>query len=90
MLADIFLIIVGWLMNTYAAIAPTWTLWPPILLSGLTYMFSSLNILNIFIPINTLYDCIQFFINFNLILIGVKIISMILNYIRGTGEGINI
>lgn len=85
MIADIFLIIVGWLLQVIIFLLPKWSIWPQTLIDGLTWFFTSLMNLNIVFPVDTLLLCISTFIIFQVYYLQAKIILKIFNYIRGAG-----
>lgn len=90
MIVDILLVIAGWFIQLIAYILPTWTLWPADVLAGLNYFCGSLAKLNFLFPVDTLFTCILFFINFEVLYFGAKILMKLFNFIRGTGSGIDI
>ena len=90
MIVDVLLIIVSWFIRVLVFILPAWSPWPQDLLDGLTYFFSSLAKLNFLFPIDTLFTIILFVINFEVLYFGAKLLTKVINFFRGTGEGIKI
>jgi len=75
---------------TVAVILPEWSIWPPALTDGLTYVFSSLAKINIIFPIDQLFTVILFLITFEVAFFTTKIILMAFNFFRGSGKGLDI
>lgn len=86
MIIDIFLYIIGFLVKQIAIILPSWQIWPDAILNGLTYFLNSLAKINFIFPIDTLFNCILLFTNFLTIYYSAKLVFMIFNYFRGSGE----
>jgi hypothetical protein len=71
-------------------ILPTWQIWPQEFLDGLNYFFAHIYLLNIFVPVGTIIAVILFLTSYFTALFGAKMIFKIANYIRGTGDGLDI
>ena len=89
MLTSIFIYILSFILgmigNIMTTIASGWSIWPPALLSGLTYFFQRLMDFNIIFPIDTLLTCIKFYISFDIIYFSVRLLLKLFNWIRGSG-----
>jgi hypothetical protein len=90
MIFDILLYIVGFLIRQIALILPSWQIWPENILNGLKYFCNVLAKINFIFPVDTLFTCLLLFINFLGIYYTAKLIFMIFNFFRGTGQGIDI
>lgn len=78
------------IISTITLLLPSWDIFPPDLYNGLTYFFSSLAKMNFIFPVDTLFTVLLFIVNFEVIYFTAKIIMKIVNYIRGTGSGLDI
>lgn len=83
MIFDLIFLILGTFLTFIIGLFPTWNIWPQTILDGITYIFSIMAKLNFFIPIDTAYICIAFFINFIGYFITYLIIKKVFNWIRG-------
>jgi len=90
MIIDIFLYILAWLISVIAFILPTWTFWPEDLLEGLSYFAASLAKFNFIFPVDALFAILIFFVSFEALFFGAKLVMKIFNFIRGTGSGLDI
>lgn len=90
MITDIAIFILRLIFDSIVFLLPSWTVWPPDLLNGLTYFVSSLAKINFIFPIDSLFSVITFLINFEVAYLTAKIVLKIFNYIRGTGSGVEI
>lgn len=90
MITNIFLYVVSQIVHILAQILPTWQVWPAELTSGITYFFTQIYIFNFIFPIDTFMQVFSFLITFEVAYFGAKILIKILNYIRGTGSGLDI
>jgi len=78
------------LIEFFVLLLPTWSIWPAEFLTGLTYFFSIFAKLNFILPIDTLMIVVNLFCSFLGAYFTVKIILRIVNYVRGTGAGLDI
>lgn len=69
---------------------PVWSVWPAEFLTGLTYFFKLIANINFIIPVDTLFSCITFFMYFLTLYFIAKIFLQVMNYVRGTGAGLDI
>lgn len=90
MITELLLYLIGQLLNLLAFLLPTWQIWPQTLTDGLTFFAQKLSLLNFILPMDTLMTALIFFISFEVAYFGAKIIIKILNYLRGTGSGLDI
>jgi len=79
----IFSFILGIVGDFSNLIAKGWTVWPSSVLNGLTYFFTTLMNFNGLFPVDTLLIAVKFFIGFDIIYIGVKLLLKLFNWIRG-------
>jgi hypothetical protein len=86
MITDIILYTFGFFIKIIALILPAWDIWPDEILLGLNYFFTSIAKFNFIIPINTIFTCLLLLINFLIIYYSSKLIFMIINFFRGSGE----
>lgn len=93
MITDIFLYIISFLIGTVGnimtAIASDFSIWPPVLLNGLTYFFTQLMNWNFFIPIDSLLQAIKFLIDFLASYVSIKLLLKLFNFARGS-DGLDI
>jgi hypothetical protein len=90
MITNILLYIFSEIIHIFAQILPTWQVWPTALTDGLTYFFQQLAFLDFLFPIDTLFTVILFFITFEVAYFSAKILIKIVNFLRGTGSGLDI
>jgi len=86
MLFDAIFYLLGSILSIVSAIAPTWVIWPQTLLDGVNYFAVAIAKLNFLLPIDTLFDCIEFFAGFLAAYYSVKGLVSLVNWIRGAGE----
>ena len=85
MVTDILLTILNWFISALVYLLPTWSIWPNGVINALNYFAQQVMIFNFILPIDTLFQILSFLINFFVILVTAKIITMFINYIRGSG-----
>ena len=90
MLGDLFFNILTMLFNAVAFVLPTFTVWPQTLLDGLTYIFQSFAKFNFILPVDTFFQALLFFIHFSALYLGAKLSLKAINFMRGTGTGLDI
>ena len=90
MISSMALGLMALLIEFFVLLLPTWSIWPAVFLTGLTYFFRLIANINFILPIDTLFGCITFFVSFLGAYFTVKIILRIVNYVRGTGAGLDI
>lgn len=90
MITDIFIYLIRIFIDFVVWLLPTWTVWPTALLDGLTYVFASMAKLNFILPIDSLFAVLLFFIQFEVLYLGAKLVMKLFNFIRGTGSGLDI
>ena len=86
MVTNILLYSISFLLKQIADILPEWSIWPDEVLAGLYYFFANLAKLNIILPLDVIFDCLLFFINFIVIYFTAKLVLMVINFFRGSGE----
>lgn len=90
MITDIFIYLIRIFLDFMVWLLPTWQVWPQALIDGLTYVFASMAKLNFIFPIDSLFLVLTAFIYFEVAYLGAKLVMKLLNYIRGTGNGLDI
>ncbi len=83
MIADLFFYIIAFLINIISFILPAWHIWPATFTNGIYYTVSTMKDFNIIFPIDTMFSCILFFINFLVLFATALIIIKVVNYFRG-------
>lgn len=86
MITDIIIRIFDWLLRLIIWKLPVWTPYPAEFKNGLNYFISSFKELNFIIPVDTILSAGLIFIGFEVIYYGAKLIIMIINFFRGSGE----
>lgn len=69
---------------------PTWQIWPQTLLDGIAYIAGAFAKLDFILPIHELAALLTYYLNFSAAWVTAKIIMMAMNYLRGTGKGIDL
>lgn len=90
MIITLFLFLISYVLNFLCIILPTWQIWPQALLDGLTYFFQQIAVFNFLFPIDTLFSAIILFLYFEAGFFTAKLILKFVNYVRGTGSGLDI
>lgn len=90
MIFTIIFYVLGFLIGEISAILPVWSIWPEDFTDGIEYFCSHFAELNIIIPIESFFNAAIFLIEFLALYLTIKIFMKILNYIRGTGSGLDI
>lgn len=90
MITTAFLTLVSWLMALAAAALPEWQLWPQTLLDGISYIAGAFARLDFILPIHELALLLTAYLNFSAAYVSAKLILKIINYLRGTGSGIDL
>lgn len=81
-LISIFIIITGF----FAILLPHISIWPPEFLSGITYLLSTISIVNFIIPVDAIFYGGNVFINFLIYYYGARLLSSIFGYFRGSSN----
>jgi hypothetical protein len=90
MITDILISLFNLFMKIILFLLPTWTIWPHQLLDGLTYFTTTISNFNFIVPIDSLFQAIQFVVHFEEMYLSTKLILKVWNYFRGTGSGLDI
>lgn len=86
MIIEILMAVFGYFFKLIAWIAPKWNIWPRSIIDGFDYFGHILSKLNIIFPIDTLFLCINWFINFLVVYYSIRLVFMGINFFRGTGR----
>jgi hypothetical protein len=89
MIFTLIIYLFSFFISALVAMLPGWSLWPDILLTGVSYFCSCLAHFNFIFPVDTLFSVLLFLINFEILYFTSKLVIMFWNWIRGAG-GINI
>jgi len=89
MIFTILIYIFAIIISAFALILPSWSIWPPIFLAGLQYIFLAIAKWNIILPIDTFFDCITRLTDFAALYFTAWIVVMVFNFFRGS-DGIKI
>jgi hypothetical protein len=73
------------LMGALGFLLPHYSIWPQPFLDGITYLLSSLAIINFIFPIDAVFYGGNVFFTFLALYYGAKLLSSIFNYFRGAG-----
>lgn len=90
MLGDLFFYIISIMIKLAVFVLPSFTVWPQTLIDGLTYIFNALAKFNFILPVDTFFSALLFFIHFNALYLGAKLSLKLINFVRGTGTGLEI
>jgi hypothetical protein len=81
--------ILGFMLSMIAGfcniIASGWSVWPPVVLNGLTYFFGLLMNWNFILNTRALLTGIKYLVGFLIIYFGIKLALKLFNWIRGSG-----
>ena len=88
MITTLAFYLVGFIIQIFALALPTWSIWPDDIKNGLNYFVSSMANWNFLFPVDTIFKIIILFTEFLAAYIVYKLVSKILNYLRGTGSGL--
>ena len=86
MIITIFIYILSSIMGIIEKILPRYQIWPDVVLNGLNYFATTLSDFNILFPIDTLFQCMIFIGDFLSAYLIVRLILIVINFFRGTGE----
>jgi hypothetical protein len=86
MVIDFLLIFLYAILGGLAYWLPHFSIWPTSILNAIAYLVNKLAIINFIFPIDTLFYCINFFIQFLVLYYGAKLLVSIFNWVRGSGE----
>jgi len=86
MVIDFILILFGAILGALGSALPQISIWPDSVLNAVYSIFSSIGGINFILPIDTLFFCINLFIQFCVYYYGVKLLVSIFNFLRGSGE----
>jgi len=90
MITDLIIYIFTVLFSAIAFVLPAWDIWPQTLIDGLQYIFASLAKFNFILPVDTFLTAFLWFLHFSVLYLGAKLSLKALNFIRGTGTGLEI
>ncbi len=90
MIFDIIFFVIDLVLSVFTKILPSFSVWPDSVLNSIEFMVNSLSIVNFILPIDVLFSAIVFFVYFETIYYSARIATSIINYVRGTGKGIEI
>jgi hypothetical protein len=86
MVIDFLLILLNTILEALGYWLPHYSIWPDSILNGITYLINSITIINFIFPIDTLFFCLNLFINFLIYYYGARLLIYIFNWLRGSGE----
>jgi len=81
-----FSFLLGVIGNIAVFLSQGWSIWPPSVLNGFTYFFTTLMSFNIILPIKDWLGQLLFLMNFDAIYVSIKLLMRIFNFVRGSGE----
>lgn len=88
MIVDILIITFSAILSVVTGIAPTWQIWPDIVLHWIKIFTFSLMKLNIFIPVGgetlSLFSALTFFIDFQVLFFSFLLFWKLISWFRGT------
>lgn len=90
MITTILIYLFSFVLQTIAAILPTFQIWPAVIIEGLQYITAAFAKLNFILPVQEWGVAMSFFINFSSAIVSAKLVLKTLNYFRGTGSGLDI
>ena len=88
MVIDMILWLVGFLIKIVALVLPPIQVLPEIVFDAVGFFAGILARFDFLFPIETLFEALSFFLAFLIVYFSVKIITKALNYLRGTGSGL--
>lgn len=86
MIVDIFAWLLGWVITIIGTILPNWVIWPDTILDLANYVATWLAKLNTWLAVDTFFDAVDAFIIFLSFYIPIRLLLMLINWIRGTGK----
>jgi hypothetical protein len=90
MVGDLIFYIITKFFEAIAFVLPSWTVWPQILVDGMQYIFESFAKFNFILPIDTFLQALLWFVHFEALYFGAKLSLKAINFMRGTGTGLEI
>lgn len=84
MILDLFAWLIGWVITIIGTILPNWVIWPDSIMDMATYVATQLAKLNTWLPVDTFFDVTDALIIFLSFYIPIKLLLMLINWIRGT------
>lgn len=81
-----FLFLLTYFFELLNAYGPKWSIWPDAVINGIEYIVNTLAGLNYFLPLDTFFECVLFFILFITNYYIVKLILSGINWVRGSGK----
>ena len=84
MITSFIITIFSFFIKLIALFLPKWSVWPDVLLNGIHDFVSAMASFNFIFPVDQLFDAIQFFIAFEVLMYISKMIISIVGFFRGT------